>query len=168
MKKSILFSSLFVIFVVFSCKKEVPKTETSYISKVENNVTNPIKVDTLSLDDSEYGVGCTTEYYRKGSNMRELLYTQTPAKTDFGWVNYMNIDGKKEVFLSENEDAKSDADETGYSLKLENDHYIIEIFAKIGETNIESDSAMATGTIKITRKSDKATFTLEFEGGTAC
>ncbi len=169
MKKSILFSSLFVIFfAVFACKKEAPKNEMSSISKVENNVTKPIKVDMLLLDDSEFGFGCTTEYYRKNSNNRELLYTQTPAKTDFGWVNYMNIDSKKEVFLSENEDAKSNADETGYSLKLENDHYIIEIFAKIGETNIESDSAMATGTLKITRKSDKVTSTLEFEGGTAC
>ena len=80
----------------------------------------------------------------------------------------VNIDGVKEVFKSENEDAISDADETGYSLKLENDSYIIEISAKIGETNIESDSTMATGTLKITRKSDKATSTIEFEGGTAC
>ncbi|GEM_PF-6366969 len=102
MKKSIFFSSLFVIFfAVFACKKEVPKMETSSISKVENNVTNPIKGDTWVLDDSEFGISSTTEYNRKGSNNRELLYTQTPAKTDFGWVNYMNIDGKKEVFLFE-------------------------------------------------------------------
>ena len=169
MKKQVLFCILFAMFfVVFSCKKDAPKSEVSSISKTENNVIKPIKIDTLSLDENEFGIGCTTDYYRKGSNMSELLYTQTPAKTEFGWVNYINIDGVKEVFKSENEDAISDADETGYSLKLENDSYIIEISAKIGETNIESDSTMATGILKITRKSDKATSTIEFEGGTAC
>lgn len=53
-------------------------------------------------------------------------------------------------------------------MRLENDDYIIEIHAKIGEHNIESDSALANGTMIITRKSDKETTTINFEGGTAC
>ena len=54
---------------------------------------------------------------------------------------------------SKSEDTKSTANE--YTLCLENDDYIIEINAKIGEQNVESDSVLANGTMTITRKSDK-------------
>ncbi|MBY0068217.1 hypothetical protein [Empedobacter falsenii] len=67
---------------------------------------------------------------------------------------------KKRSFSSKNDDTKSTENE--YTLRLENDDYIIEINAKIGEQNVESDSVLANGTMTITRKSDKKNYSDKF------
>ncbi|MGV0937744.1 hypothetical protein [Empedobacter falsenii] len=152
----------FAILMLNSCEKKELKTNLKTSSK------NEIVVDKLSVAESDYGVGCVTEYYKKGSKMKDEIYLQTSSKDELTWVNYISINGKREVFSSENDDTKSNDNENGYTLRLENDDYIIEIHAKIGEQNIESDSALANGTMKITRKSDQQTKTVDFEGGTAC
>jgi len=145
-----------------SCEKKELKTNLKTPSNKE------IVVDKLSVSESDYGVGCVTEYYKKGSKMKDEIYLQTSSKDELTWVNYISINGKREVFFSRNDDTKSTENDNGYTLRLENDDYIIEIHAKIGEQNIESDSALANGTMTITRKSDKETTTINFEGGTAC
>jgi len=77
--------------------------------------------------------------------MKDEIYLQTSSKDELTWVNYISINGKREVFSSKNDDTKSTENDNGYTLRLENDDYIIEIHAKIGEQNIESDSALANG-----------------------
>lgn len=152
----------FAILMLNSCEKKELKTNLKTSSK------NEIVVDKLSVAESDYGVGCVTEYYKKGSKMKDEIYLQTSSKDELTWVNYISINGKREVFSSKNDDTKSTENENGYTLRLENDDYIIEIHAKIGEQNIESDSALANGSMTITRKSDQQTKTVDFEGGTAC
>ncbi|WP_291117155.1 hypothetical protein [Empedobacter sp. UBA7248] len=152
----------FAILMLNSCEKKELKTNLKTPSNKE------IVVDKLSVSESDYGVGCVTEYYKKGSKMKDEIYLQTSSKDELTWVNYISINGKREVFFSRNDDTKSTENDNGYTLRLENDDYIIEIHAKIGEQNIESDSALANGTMTITRKSDKETTTINFEGGTAC
>lgn len=163
------FTAAAVVLSIYACKKEQPTVATpTEVTAQQTGESLSIKVENLKLTEDDLGMGCITEYYKKGSKNSDHIYTQTGAKNDQGWVNYMMINGKKEVFLSTNEDAKSNADGTGFTQRLENQDYIIEIDATIGETHIETDSAMAFGTIKIIRKSDNSSTTIEFEGGSAC
>lgn len=157
-----VFLILILMIGLISCQKKTIE------NKVRNNVLSEVKIDNLTLSDDELGFGCITEYYRKGEKMHDEIYVQTSSKDDKAWINYISINGKKEIFYSNNEDPKMAVDEEGYTLRLENEYYIVEIEAKISEANIQSDSALALGILTITRKSDQAKTTINFEGGTAC
>lgn len=168
MKKIILFPFLACILLSFtSCQQEKPKTEIKQtIQKLEEPQKN-IKVENVSVADSEIGVGCITEYYRKGSNGRDLIFVQAGSKKDNGWNNFVKIDGKKVVFYQKYEATKYESDDE-FSMHLENAEYDINIKAKVGEVSTEADSAGATGQMKVLNKKTKAETTIEFEGGSAC
>lgn len=159
-------SNLFIFLINFmiglnSCQNK------SVSKDFKNTTTSSIKVDNLILSEEELGFGCITNYYRKGDKAQQEIYVQTSSKDDKYWVNYISINGEKEVFNSQN-DAMLTTDENGYTLRLENERYIIDISAKMGKTYSESDTTLASGTLKITRKSDQITTTIIFDGGTAC
>lgn len=67
-------------------------------TNLKTSSKNEIVVDKLSVAESDYGVGCVTEYY-KGSKMKDEIYLQTSSKDELTWVNYISINGKREVFL---------------------------------------------------------------------
>ena len=170
MSSKVHFFLIAIFFLgLFSCKKEM-STNLAVPDKRESTHDKIMRIDTLQISDNEIGMGCITEYYEKGSDSRKVIYIQTGVDNSEKWVSYISIDGKKEKFYSNNVQDENKSNEFGdaYSLKLENETYIVEIHAKIGDVNIESDSAMASGTITITRKLDKKILSIEFEGGTAC
>jgi len=90
----------FSILMLNSCEKKELKTNLKTSSK------NEIVVDKLSVAESDYGVGCVTEYYKKGSKMKDEIYLQTSSKDELTWVNYISINGKREVFSSKNDDTR--------------------------------------------------------------
>ena len=165
----------FLLFglIIISCSKTKetvvidPVKQDSIIVKEDNQIVKPIvQVDSLIIGNNEIGVGCITEYSRKNND--HLIFVQGSAKNDKDWVTIMKLNGKRELFITTDSATKS-VGEDGYTIKVENDHYIIEVNAKIGNSHPEADSTESTGTIKITPKSDDYSETIiEFDGGTAC
>lgn len=163
-----LIFAFILIFQLTSCQKNAQKDVTSSKEISIKKEAKKIVIDTLIVSDDEFGVGCMTEYHKKGSGDRDKIFMQGGSKDDKGWVSFMMINGKKETFISQNEATESNADGTAFTMKLENNNYSIEIKAKIGDINSHSDSAEAKGTIKVTDKTDKNTTVIEFEGWTVC
>lgn len=57
------FVLIFAILMLNSCEKKELKTNLKTSSK------NEIVVDKLSVAESDYGVGCVTEYYNERRNL---------------------------------------------------------------------------------------------------
>lgn len=150
-----------------SCQKEENKAQ----NKIEQSDSIPsvkdIKIGTITVPDDKIGIGCITEYYRKGKEYKDLIFMQTGAPDEKGWLNFLNIDGKQIEFYTT--DASSEENgENKFTIKLENNEYQVIIDAIIGEVSIDSDTAQAHGIIKVTNKKTKTTGSAEFEGGTGC
>lgn len=166
MKKAYLLLAGFII-CFSSCQQEKQKAEIkTTIQKVEEPQKS-IEVGTVSVADSEIGIGCITQYYRKGSNSNDLIFVQTGSKKDGGWNNFVQINGKRVVFYQKDEATKSESDNE-FSIHIENEEYEINMRAKVGEVNTNSDSAGAIGQMKVLDKKTKSETTVEFEGGSAC
>lgn len=165
---TIFFAAVFFLSHLVSCEKS-NLSHNSVKKATETKKNQGIVINSLNLSDDELGFGCITEYYRKGTHLKEKIFVQTSSKDDKSWDHYISINGKKEIFISENDATLSDDNEDEFSMNLENSRYKIQIKAKIGVTDINSDSAQASGTMTVTDKLNKEnTSTIEFEGGTAC
>ena len=164
MKHSMKFVFFLLVLIIVSCQKE-SKSNTNPKSEPAS-VKQQMTVHPVDVKDEEYGMGCITEYYKKGDSAKNLIFVETSSKTNNDWINYMNINGNREVFTSSSEDNKPS--KNGYTLHLENENYTVDIDAAIGEENPEADAAEASGTLKIMDKKTKETLVVDFEGGSAC
>lgn len=153
---------------LFSCGKKESQPSNPIGEEQSVKLPSTIDIGIVKVNEEEIGMGCITEYHKKGENFNQLIFIQAGDKRGDGWLNFMSINGKREVFRSQHEDQLADDDGFGYTLELENERYQISIKATIGETNMESDSAEADGTITVTDKQTKERQTVQFEGGTAC
>ncbi|SKB99797.1 hypothetical protein SAMN05660477_02292 [Soonwooa buanensis] len=165
--ESIFFLAVFSLGSL-SCQKEENKIQ----NKIEQSDSIPsvkdVKIGTITVPDDKIGICCITEYYRKGKDHKDLIFMQTGAPDEKGWLNFLNIDGKQIEFYTKESSSGENDDENKFTIKLENDNYQVTIDAIIGEVSVESDSAQAHGIIKVTNKKTKATGSIEFEGGTSC
>lgn len=151
-----------------SCQNDENKTQNKIEQSDASSSIKAIEIGTIKVPDDKIGIGCITEYYRKGKDHKDLIFTQTGASDEKGWLNFLNIDGKQiEFYTSESSSGEYD-EENKFIIKLENDDYQVTINATIGDVSVESDSAQARGIIKVINKKTKATGSAEFEGGTGC
>lgn len=146
-----------------SCKNPTKSYETE-----SSNPVKSVSIGTINIPDEKIGMGCITEYFKKNTNNKEELFMQTGAPDEKGWLNFLNINGTLVEFYTHDTSTLVEDDETQFTIKLENDQYQVIINAKMGETNIASDSTMAMGTIKVVDKKTKAESIVEFEGATVC
>lgn len=142
-------------------------TKTTEIQKSQVSA-NTLKIDTINVPESKIGVGCLTVYSKKGSNQQEMLYMQTGAPDEIGWISILNINGKQIEFPTKNESTYEDETQNLIITKFENTQYKVVIEAKLGNVNLESDSTGASGVITVTDKKTNETGSIEFEGGTSC
>ncbi len=169
----------FVLLVLFfvgltSCNKKNDDKKVGQEQNTSTEIQKPqasnkaLKIDVINVPESKIGMGCLTVYYQKGSDQQKILYMQTGAEDEIGWISILSIDGKQIEFATKNEDTIEDEKQNLIITKFENEKYKVVIEAKLGEVNIESDATGASGTIKVVDKKTNATGTAEFEGGTSC
>lgn len=167
-----IFTFLLAGFTLSCKKEEATKSKDEGISIVENKETETspktLTIGAITIPENKIGMGCITEYYKAGTKQKEMLYMQTGAPDEIGWISFLNIDGKQIEFSTKNEDTYEDEKQNLIITKFENEEYKVIIEIKLGETHLESDSTEALGIIKVTDKKTNATGSAEFEGGTAC
>ncbi|MFN3020215.1 hypothetical protein ACK1KB_04400 [Chryseobacterium sp. TY3] len=168
MKLQSIFLLAFISLGSLSCQKQENKTHSKISQSEAIPSVKALEIGTIKVSDDKIGMGCITEYYLKGKDHRNLIFMQTGASDEKGWLNILNIDGKQIEFYTTESSSGENDDENKFTIKLENDDYQVTIDITLGEVNIESDSAQAHGIIKVINKKTKATGSTEVEGGTAC
>lgn len=166
-KLKFLISVIFFI-AVFSCKKEDNNTNLTEITSIKTSLTVDSFPDSLVLN--KFDDGCLISYSKKGESENENILMQgseVPAKMGRS-LFIMKIDGKLQLFHSNDERDVRTINKNTINAKLSNQDYELEVITHLGQYLEESDSTEHFGTIKITRKKDMYRISIDFVGEIAC
>lgn len=163
----------FLIPVIFltalsSCKKE--HNNKKLIEKISTKI--PLTVDSFpdTLVLNKFDIGCMISYSEKGANENANIFMEgagVPAEIGKSLI-IMKIDGTLQLFHSNDERDVRTVSKDLIKANVGNKDYKVEIITHIGQSFEASDSTEHFGTIKITRKNDNSTISIDFVGGVAC
>lgn len=153
---------------LFSCKKQHNNTKLIEKTSIHPTLTVDSFPDSLVLN--KFDVGCIVSYSKKGANENgNILMQGAGVPAEMGKSLFiMKIDGTLQLFHSNDERDVRTVNKNLIKAKLSNKDYEVEVITHIGQSFEESDSTEHVGTIKITRKKDNSTTSIDFVGGIAC
>ncbi|WP_139262735.1 hypothetical protein [Chryseobacterium polytrichastri] len=156
--------------IISSCNNEGTKHNIKLIEKtsIRTNLTVDSFPDSLVMDN--FDVGCMVSYSKKDANEYENIFMEgAGVPSEIGKsLTIMKIDRTLQVFHSNDEKDMKSINENLFKTKLSNKDYEVEVTTHLGQSFEASDSTEHFGTIKVTRKKDKSTITIDFKGGVAC